>query len=447
MDEGVRASLAVGPEVKVLGSAVGADFGAALRELQVRVGRRLPKSAWVVSSQTFLANLELPPRDTLPPERVAGLVRYELEPLVPTVGALRFAAGEQPGAALLGAALPEQAWAEAERELSGLSLAGVLPALGAGVALAEAPGQLLEVTPEGLAFSQLDAAGQLLRWEGGANLTREDVLALLDPGLPLRVVAATADEAAPFQPDCVLTPPEGLGVAAWAGARRALGLPGGERVPAFLGARPSLAARLRPLAPVACVALFALALGISEGVLRTREARLTRSLAQARAQAEGLRRARSQQSALAASLERRRAQLARLERQVAALDAADQRSAGLALVLSTLATTLPDEVSLEGLQDDAQTLRLTGFSLDSAAVQRLSRDLGQALEPAGLQPLPARVRATLRDGVAGYQFVLELQRVAAPRPTTATSARQAGAQIAGQRPLRVPQGQVAGGSQ
>jgi Tfp pilus assembly protein PilN len=444
----VRVCLVLGPELRLQGSAEGADLEAAYRALQAKVGRRLPKQAWVVSDQTFVANLELPPRDTLPAERIAGLVRYELEPLVHASGELRFAAGDQPGAALLGAALPEQAWSDAQQELSGcgLALAGVLPGLGAGLAFSEAPGQLLEVGGEGLAFAQLDAAGQLVRWEGGASLTREDVLTLLDPDLPLTVLAASAEEAAPFQPDRVLTPPEGLSVAAWAGAQRALGLPGGERIPTFLGARPSLAERLRPLAPVICVALFAFALGVSELVLQTRANRLTRDLTQARVRAEGLRRARSQQAALAASLERRRADLARLERQVAALDAADQRSAGLALVLSTLATTLPDEVSLEGLQDDAQTLRLTGFSLDSAAVQRLSRDLCQALDPAGLQPLPARVRATLREGVPGYQFVLELRRVPVPRPANTSSAHQAGAQVAGQRPLRVAQGQVAGGS-
>ena len=208
-----------------------------------------------------------------------------------------------------------------------------------------------------------------------------------------------------------------------------------------------MAERARHLAPLACVALLALGLGVSELVLRTREAGLTRALTRAQAEAEGLRQARSQQSALAASLERRRAELARLEQQVAALEVSDQRSAGLALVLATLATTLPDEVSLEGLQDDAQTLRLTGFSLDSAAVQRLSRDLGQALEEVGLQPLPARVRATLREGVPGYQFVLELRRTQTSRPKAKGSTRQVGAQIAGQRPLRVSQGQVAGGSQ
>lgn len=441
--EGWRASLvaASGP----LASAEGAELASAHGALQAQAGRRLPKRAWLISERAFVADLELPPRDALPAERVAGLVRYELEPLVPAVEPLRFSAGDQPGASLLGAALPDSAWAEAERELTalGLSLAGVLPAQGSGIALCEAPGQLLEVTPEGLSFAQLDAEGRLARWEGGESLTREDALALLDPELPLVVLAEREEAAEDLQPDRILTPPEGLSVAAWAGARRALDLPGGERIPAFLGAQPTLAERLRPLAPLACVALLALLLGASELALRTRTRRLTRDLEQARAQAEGLRRARSQQAALSASLERRRAEVARLERQVASLEAADQRSAGLALVLATLATTLPDEVSLEGLEDDAQLLRLRGFSLDSAAVQRLSRDLGQALEEVGLQPLPPRVRATLREGVPGYQFVLELQR--APRSSLTCSAPQVGAQVAGQ-PLRVPRGQVAGGA-
>jgi Tfp pilus assembly protein PilN len=443
---GWRAALVGAPATTLLASGAGPDLASALRALQAQAGRRLPKAAWVVSSQAFVANLELPPRASLPPERVSGLVRYELEPLVPASGELRFAAGEQPGAALLGAALPEPAWAEAERDLAalGLSLAGVLPALGGGAALCQAPGQLLEVGSEGLAWTQLDAAGQLVAWEGGSNLTREDVLTLLDPALPFVVLAESEEAAETFQPDSSQTPPAGLSVAAWTGAQRALGLPGGERIPAFVGARPSWAERLRPLVPLACVALLALALGVSELALRTRGERLKRDLEQARVQAEGLRRARSQQAALGRSLERRRAELAALERQAANLEAADRRSAGLALVLATLATTLPDEVSLEGLHDDAQTLRLTGFSLDSAAVQRLSRDLGRTLEEVGLRPLPARVRATLREGVPGYQFVLELQRTQST-PLTQGAARQVGAQLAGQRPLRIPQGQVAGG--
>lgn len=425
--------------------ARGTDAASAVQALQARAGRRLPKRAWLVSDQAFLANLELPPRSSLPPERLPGLVRYELEPLVPTHGPLRFAAGEQPGAGLLAAALPEAAWADAERELAefGLELAGVLPALGSGVALCEAPGQLLEVGPAGLAFVQLDDQGQLLRWESGQSLTFEDVVPLLDPDLPFVVLAESEEAAAPYQADRVLTPPEGLSVATWAGAQPALGLPGGERVPAFVAPRPTWNQRLRPLAPMACLALLALCLGLCEIGLRLRERSLNRALDATRAQAEDLRQARGQQAALSASLERRRAELAKLEGALAGLEAADQRAAGLALVLATLATTLPDEVSLEGLEDDAQTLRLTGFSLDSAAVQRLSRDLGRALEPVGLQPLPARVRATIREGVPGYQFVLELQRQ--PPAPGRGAVRQVGAQLAGQPPLRVPRGQVAGG--
>lgn len=440
-------------EVTVVASAEGPDPRAALQGLSAQAGRRLPKEAWVVEPQVFVAKLELPPRDALPPERRAGLIRYELEPLVPASGPLRFAAGEHPGASLLGAALAEETWTRAVATLEplGLGLAGILPGLGAGVALATTPGQLLEIGPEGLAWSQLDASGALQNWEGGPNLTRADVLALLDPDLALSVLAETAEQAAAFSPDRALVPPAGLSPAAWAGAHAALGLPGGERVPALHGPRPSRLERFSSLAPLAWIAVLALILGGGEFVLRQRESQLTRSLAQVQARADGLREVKREQSALKATLNARRRSLAGLETRIAGLDAADRRSAGLALVLATLATTLPDEIALEGLHDDDQTLRLTGFSLDSAAVQRLSRDLGRALEEARLQPLPARVRATIREGVPGYHFTLELRRVSPSEApalrTLGPGARQVGTQIAGQRPLRVPRQQIAGGAQ
>ncbi|MBL4848867.1 MAG: PilN domain-containing protein [Planctomycetes bacterium] len=448
--DGVRAALVrrVMGEVEVVASASGADFASA----RLGLPRRLPSAAWVVEPRVFVACLELPPRGSLPPERLAGLVRYELEPLAPSEGPLRCAAADLPGSSLLGAALPEAAWRENEQELRSLSLdlAGCLPSLGAGIVLAPAPGQLLETSSAGLATARLGPSGELLSWEGGAQLTREDVIRDVDPEMPLTVLAETALEAESFAPDVHLAPPAGLSPATWAGAHRALGLAHGERIPALVGATRSSWERVAGLLPLAWVAVFALAFGGGELALRARRVSLTQTLSHAQAQANELRRAKATRSAARAALDAKRIELQRLEVLERGVTAADQRGATVALLLSALSTHLPAEVSLQSLREEGGSLSLNGFSLDSAAVSRLSRDLGRALEPTGLRPLPARVRATVEDGVPGYRFVLDLRRTRGASSSTGSVTRtlQAGAQVGAVRTLRLPAGRhhAAGGS-
>lgn len=418
------------------------DLASALATLRAE-GARVPAQAVALTDAATAVCLDVPPTAELPAERVEGLVRWELEPLVPSAGPEGLACGWAAGAAAARTAGPLLACGLAARERdalaeafrrAGLRLSGIYPRL--GCAMAMAPVDL----PARAVVAELAPGRVGLAWLEGGRVTRLSVTraasdaALADAVLaaaptddvPLLVVGAASDavRAALEATRAAVTFLPCAGPASLLGAaRHALALPGSERVAGVPGQAPAppLLARGAVRAALAG-ALVLLAVAGADVALGNRARRLGEQVARREGEARTARLA----AAAAAELVRERdaaAQEAATLRAAAERTAARERRAGELVALLDALAAAPEGVVLEGLEDRTAGaggragLTVRGEALDPAAAQAFLRDLAAALAPRGLTLVERQVvRApTTRFGVDGFRFEARLAGAAPPK--------------------------------
>jgi len=402
--------------------ASGGDLAADLPGLLAGLPGRAPRNAVLVTDAVTAVGLDLPPARGAGPERLRGLVRWELEPfLAGEDGPQPVACGwTAPGAEgrVVAAGLPSERRAElaAAFAAAGRRLRAVYPALGCAAALAETPGpaSVVELAGGELGVSRVEG-GRVVDFRtarADAELPDLGVPDLaVDPGDALLL-------AGPFPPGVLAAYPEPplrtglaeLPAGLLAAARHAWGLPGAERVPAVPGGEPAPpvlatdAGRIAVVAAVVAAVVIAaeLAIGGLLGRARDRVATLSADVAAREAAAERRE-----------ALEARRADLAGeeadLRGRLAVHEASRARQAYLPRLLAALAASTPDGLAVDALrEDDRGGLTLEGWALTELAVQELRRDLRGRLEPLGLAPRELRVEAAEgRLGRPGYAFALD----------------------------------------
>lgn len=441
------AAHASGVDVVRAGSiARGQDLGAdarALVDLLAGPGAR-PRAAIFLAEQATAVCLRVPPTAGLSAERMASLVRWELEPFLAQGAASaqpgedgplacgwaeRATTGDAPLFACGLAAGARGAMVGAFRA-AGLRLDAIYPALGCAAGLAGTSGDvvLLELFERGarIGCTRLEggvvsrfsvvrcdatdpdavADACLALAEGGqlalAGPIPEDVLARL--GAHVRVGEGAIDPLG-----------EPVSASLLGAAHHALDLPGGERVPAVAARDPRPALWSRPavrqaaLAGVAALALVLIdvTLGARVASARAEVATLEAITAQARADAEAV-----------TALKRRGRELT-AEHEALSARAASAAQAGASAdvaraLLEAVAGATPDDLAVDALHAGAGEVRVQGFALSALAVQRFVRDLGVALEPTGHAPRGHVVhRRPGRLDVEGYWFEARFATAAA----------------------------------
>jgi hypothetical protein len=422
------------------GPATG-DLAADLQAALAAFGARArPRRAILITPRATAVVLQVPPTRSLSDERVAGLVRYELEPYLPhdevrTPGAGDQVAcgwaeqggdGERPGP-LLAAGLTVSARDEmraAFRE-AGLTLVGVYPQLGCAAALLPPTARdviVMELAQGRVAAARVsgDRVSRLVlqRASGDLDELATACRALVDDGAAL----ALAGPVPPYlEADLADLAPArvGVGVAIdgedvpptsaslLGAAHHALGLPGGARVAGVPGQparvpllrRPLvqglIAAALPVLLAVAALLVFSArrdAAAAAVGQL-TGEVDLRQRGAEARKQLE------RERDALNVELKALRATAAEHEE-------AEGRRPWLLALLRAVADATPQDLVVEGIHEEAPgTVRLTGFARAQVDVQAFVRDLAAKPALAGLPPGAVTMRRDVgRFGASGYHF-------------------------------------------
>jgi hypothetical protein len=292
--------------------AEGLDLDAGLPLLRERLGAG-GDAILVTPRVTALCLPDAPPMAGLSSQSLEGLVRWELEALLPpdegpSLPVCGWAAGPPGGAERAGPLLAcglFRTHRDAAREAfaqAGLVLRGLYPALGCAAALAEPDGTLVEVGQGGCVVIRLEAGRVTAFHAERTTDVRPLERMLLELEGPFALAGSVPDSALSLLPEATLLEqsPEASSAEIVAGmlgaARHALGLPGGERVAAVPGSEPDPPRlRQRRVQVALGVAALALLLGAAElglGAARGRaedrlsELHVRKSAAQATWQAE-----------------------------------------------------------------------------------------------------------------------------------------------------------------
>lgn len=402
-----------------------------------------PRRAVLISERATAVVLQVPPTKALTPDRVRGLVRYELEPYLHgelregadlTCGwADRGADADRPGP-MLACGLSAAACAEAREAFrrAGLQLTGIYPQLGCAAALLPADAGdgavVLEHAAGRVAASRVQggAVSRLVLQRAGADLD--------ELSLTCRDLAGGADAlvlAGPVDPDLVadladlapvrvgVTHDDGAAPSAslLGAARHALGLPGGARVAAIAAQAPRAPLLRRPL--VQGVLAGALPVLLALGADLIVRARLEGATAEVRRleQEDGQRRAAAgARKRLEAERDRVSRDLPALRTAAAEHDAAEGRREWLLGLLRGLSEAASAGVSIEGLHEDPDgAVRVTGAARAQVDVQAFVRDLARAPALTAYPPSGASVqREEGALGAAVYRF--EVRFGGAPSP-------------------------------
>lgn len=434
-----------GDDVEVLRTARGPATGDLAADLRAALGSlgAAPRHGILVTPKATAVCVQVPPTRGLADDRMASLVRYEVEPYLspdeapdpaePT--ACGWAARDaDAGGALFTSGVSARTWRSFEQAFGavGLRLEGVYPALACAPALlppAVVPdATVLEVSQGRVSGARLQggrvtrltitrAAGAAAATDAGLALAEGDgpvVLAGpapadLELALEGRVALRLADSLA--GPDGLpLDPPSASLLGA---ARHALRAPGGERVPA-IGRAPGKPLLAHPNAKAVGILLAAAAMiGATEVTLTRREAAAREALAPVQQEVDLRQAAANARKALEKRRDDARNALAPLEGALARAEGQDGRCRWLAELLGTVARSLPADVALVALRDEAGGgVVLEGLALTPKDAHRLAADL--ALTPALAGRAPPLV-AVQPDGDTGrYGFTVRFGAVGAP---------------------------------
>ncbi len=445
-----------GDDVEVLRTARGpatGDLTADLRAALSSLGAA-PRHGILVTPKATAVCVQVPPTRGLADERMASLVRYEVEPYLSPeeapepseLTACGWAARDlDAGGALFTSGVSARTWRSLEATFAavGLRLEGVYPALACAPALIPPSvvpdATVLEVGQGRVSGARLQggrvtrltitrAVGAAAATDAGLALVEGDGPVVLAGPAPADLELALEGRVALRLAD-TLTGPDGVpldppSASLLGAARHALRAPGGERVPA-IGRAPGRPLLAHPSARAAGVLLLAAALlAATELTLTGREAAAREALAPVQ-QEVALRQAAADSRK---ALERRRddAQkaLAPLEASLARAEGEDGRCRWLAELLETVARSLPGDVALVALRDEATgSVSLEGLALTPKDAHLLAADLARTRALAGRAPPLVAVHP---DGERGcYGFTIRFGAVGAPSaiaaPTPARS--------------------------
>ena len=398
----------------------------ALRE----AGLRPPRSAVFVTDQATTACLELPAVSEVSADEVAGMVRFELEPLLPApaIGGLAcgWAAAQANGAPggggpLLACGLPAdardglaQAFRRAGMRLEGVygrgsCAAALLPSLDDVTVVELQPGSVGAARVRGGRVTQLQHTQA-----DGALETAQAALELVEPGTPLVVVGPASPElieqlqALHEDTRHMLSEP-GTAPSVLGAALHALGQPGGERVAGVQGRTPR---PLRSRGGVQVAAGLLVLAGVVLGLDLLTQVQL-RVASDARAQLEGEVRGRRGKVEAIRQLNERHdalaAEITALEAEHAQARSGAERGAELVALVDALASTAPGGLILERLEDGGHAVVLTGTCGSPSGVQVFLDQLAAAL---GDRELRVALRRVTRDEASlrpSYRFEARLQ--------------------------------------
>jgi len=410
---------------------LGRDLTAGLEALRA-AGARCPRRAVLVTERVTAACLELPPVAGVSAEEAEGLVRFELEPLLPAAAPGGLACGwasADAGGQLLACGLPRPERDRLARAFrgAGLRLAGVYAPGSCAPAVAPALPRctVVESGPGTVATARVvEGRVTVLSVVGADEPTAAASLGLelADPADPL-VLVGPADPAlrealAAGHPDVRPVAAEAEVSASLLGAaQHALGLPGGERVAGVPGRAPRPSLRARGPAPVlvllAALVTVAVVVGLDvhlQGRLeraRDARARLDDAAGASRARAAAARQLTQERDALTEEVAELRA-----AREDAARRA--RRTTELVELLDALAATAPRGLALDALEDGGDELLVSGRSATPSLAQAFLGDLEAALASRGLRIAGRRVTRDEGALTPSYVFEARLER-AEPR--------------------------------
>ena len=384
-----------------------------------------PRAAILLSDQVTAACVDAPPTAGLPPARIEGLIRWELESYLPDAhGALvcGWSAPRDSAGPLLGAALPQAVRDDHVGALTaaGLRPAAIYPALGAAAALLPEAGEpctLVELSPQRIGCARVEA-GRVVRFRSQA-LSGDPVDAVLeleaaDAPLTLAGPLPAALERAPEVAGLPRLAAGDLSASVLGAACRHWGLPGGERVPALpaCAAAPPVLARGSTRAALA-LALLALLIGGLEFGLGAHRYALQADVEILQAHVDALEGQVRAHDALSEQLAALDAEAEAVAEREGVYDRCAKRRAFLPALLAAVAEATPESVVVEALAEEGgRRLRLSGFAVDELSVRALQRDLATRLSALGLAPLVSRVRRSEdARGAAGYAFDLSFAPV------------------------------------
>ncbi|MGE0707506.1 MAG: hypothetical protein AB7N76_10825 [Planctomycetota bacterium] len=444
-----RLVLAVVRGDDLLARVEGPRTGDLLRDLEAGLeaargrGVALPRQAVLLTDRATAMCLEVPPIADVAAERVEGLVRYELEPLLPEAGPRGIACGWAAGARgarepgpLLTCGMPtaeRDALAEVCRR-RGVRLLGVYARLACAPALApqDLPPRaaVVELGEDRVAVSRLEQ-GRVTRLSvarGQGPAAADAALDLVEASEPVLVIGPADDAAlATLEAghDQVRHLPLGAQASLVGAARHALGLPGGERVAGIPGQAPRTPLLQRGAVRAALAACsLAGAVLFADLSLQQRVVALQAEAARARGGASVARAEQSAQQQLARERARLTASVAELRAERVRVAARARRAGELSALLEALARA-PEGVALDALEDRPGAVEVSGVALAPGLAEAFLRDVGAALAARGLRLTERRVeRGRTASGVEGFRFQAKLVRPA--EVETVASASQGG---------------------